>query len=297
MLRAITLISPIGDRMELSLSEPEKSGVVVENVDGLGPPPASVNMTPNNVGYGCLYDSSHVQPRVITITLGYHKGSDPEKVRSELYKYLVPGGPVRLRFRTDFNEADIVGYVEKYESVIFGGHAKSVVSLTCPSPFFEKTRLDETLSSLDGGFVFPFMNNRGASPELVFEERQPDRERKVMYPGNVSTGFEMDIIISEFAYNVTILNRTTGETLVIKKSVIGGQYSSYVESDSVFVSTRVGNRRVLAVKGTDTIDIMGAVGFSSAWPRLVPGVNEIVVKHGPMFPKWTIRAPILLSGL
>ena len=45
MIKSITVINPKGESLELDLFHPEKSGLIVKSITGLGPPKANINST------------------------------------------------------------------------------------------------------------------------------------------------------------------------------------------------------------------------------------------------------------
>lgn len=45
MIRNVTIINPLGERLVLDLMNPVKSGFIVESIEGLGPVKADVNFT------------------------------------------------------------------------------------------------------------------------------------------------------------------------------------------------------------------------------------------------------------
>ena len=127
----------------------------VLKIDGLNPPPATINMTKIAGVDGASYNSSHIEPRNIVLSL---KVNDPiEYNRQQLYTYFRSKRWCRLYYQNDNRDVYIDGYVESFENDQFTMSQRPQLSIVCPKPFFKK-RIDNSIefSATVSAFEFPF---------------------------------------------------------------------------------------------------------------------------------------------
>lgn len=301
MLKAVTLIRADGNEITLELSNPEGTGVVVKSIDGLGPPPATVEM--RSLEVGSVYQTTRVGARNMTFTLEYI-GISVEETRHILYPYLMPRTPLRIRFETGTRKMEIVGYVEKHEVSVFNQRSSSVFNVLCPSPYFEGVTTQDGVTiagDYDGGFEFPFVNRVDSSPELMFDTETVRGTKSLFYPGEVASGFVLTATAVQDTHSMAITNQTTGDTLVLdhnrmRNTLPGG----IVAGDAVIVDTRPGHRRTLLIRGSLEHDIISSVRFESTWPVVIPGANDLSLTNNGSASdafRWTLNAPVLYQGL
>ena len=58
MIKSITVKNYLNDQITLELTRPEKSGFIVESIDGLGPAKANINVTDISTNDGGIFNSS-----------------------------------------------------------------------------------------------------------------------------------------------------------------------------------------------------------------------------------------------
>lgn len=66
MIKSITVTNPKGESLELDLFHPEKSGLIVKSITGLGPPKANINSTDLATADGALYSSARPAPVILS---------------------------------------------------------------------------------------------------------------------------------------------------------------------------------------------------------------------------------------
>lgn len=76
MIKSVTITNYLGERIKLDLTDPEASGFVIEEIEGLGPVKADVNVTDLATTDGALFNSSRANTREIRMKLKILGGSN-----------------------------------------------------------------------------------------------------------------------------------------------------------------------------------------------------------------------------
>lgn len=147
MIKSVTVTNHVGDSLQLILREPEKSGLIITDIDGLGPIKASINTTNYATLDGAYFNSSRGETRNINITL---RPMDPdvEGNRLKAYRFFPVKEKVKIEVITDNRDGVIEGYVESVEPTIFSDEESIDISIICPDPFFYEQFYEEILLSL-----------------------------------------------------------------------------------------------------------------------------------------------------
>ena len=69
MIKSVKVINYLGESIKLELGAPEKSGLLIRSITGLGAGKANINSTDLSTGDGSVYNSSRVLPRNIVFSL------------------------------------------------------------------------------------------------------------------------------------------------------------------------------------------------------------------------------------
>lgn len=104
-------------------------------VDGLNPPPVTINTSTGGTIDGTFYNSSRVQQRNIVLTI-LPRGN-VEMNRQRLYKLFPINQRVTLRFFNQNRRVEISGYVEAIEGSLFDNPQTFNISIICPRPFLK----------------------------------------------------------------------------------------------------------------------------------------------------------------
>ena len=172
MIKSVTVTNYLGDSVKLELMRPEKSGFIVESINGLGPSNASINTTEVSTNDGALFNSARLSKRNIVFKLLFMNTDTEtiEDIRQKTYKYFPMKKGVTLLIETDNRLVSTTGYVETNEPNIFDSKEGSTISIVCPDPFFYsagKNGTNETVFyGIQAVFEFPFENNSLDEPLL-----------------------------------------------------------------------------------------------------------------------------------
>lgn len=242
------------DRSEPSASIDDQSGLLITNIDGLGPVKADLRITDFTHAPGGKYNSRKVGTRNIVIEAYYTYATDVEESRLKTYKFFPVGQEVRLEVVTGKRKVWISGIVESNEPDIFSELGGCQISVICPDPYFKDIdeEYEETLfSNITPTFYFPFHSgntymdgiivedpnlpsaDQGATgayevdvpddqdEQIVFGEASRKTQNQIFYSGDIETGGIFIIDVKAETKNITIVNDRTGE-----KMIIGSPYNS-----------------------------------------------------------------------
>lgn len=163
MINSIEVINYLGESEVFELARPEKLGLAIKNIDGLGPGKANVNTTAIASYDGSVLDTVRLGNRNIVITfLMLQYENTIEQARLTTYKYFPIKKEVTLIFHTDSRDVSIKGSVESNEPNIFSKDEETKISIVCPDPYFYDLGFTkQSFSTLSPLFEFPFECNAG----------------------------------------------------------------------------------------------------------------------------------------
>ncbi len=151
MIKSISVTNHLGDTVQylvdgLNDANMAESGLIITNVEGLGPVKANINMTELANTDGTKFNSSRLTGRNIVITGYFTHAATIEEARYLSYKYFPIGKPVEVEVVTDGRQGSTIGYVESNTPYIFEEKTYCSVSILCESPFMNGGRIDYNLS-------------------------------------------------------------------------------------------------------------------------------------------------------
>ena len=233
MINSFTVTNQLGESLEVILREPEKSGLYVESIEGLGPVKASINTTDLASADGALFNSARLSTRNIVITLGMLFDPTVEDSRQKAYRFFPVKSKVTLCFNTDRRTVTTVGYVESNDPNIFSKDETTQISIVCPDPFFYAvTRSLASFYDAAPMFEFPFENDSLTEAKLIFGEIRQDARVIVNYQGDVDVGMLIRIHATGTATGIVIYNVRTGGKIEIDtdklKSITGAAFKAGV---------------------------------------------------------------------
>lgn len=275
MIKSVTVTNHLGDSLRLELMNPELSGLIIENIEGLGPAKADVNTTTIATFDGSIFNSSRLQNRNIVITLAMLSAPLIEDARLKTYKYFPIKKRVSLMIETDRRTVETVGYVESNEPDIFSEHEKTQISIVCPDPYFYEVANSETIFyGVIPGFEFPFENEDPVLPTIEFGEIVLDTRAILTYTGDAETGVLINISTKDEVGDITIYNIDTQESMFIsvdKIEKITGK--AFGPGDDILISTVKGSKYVRLLRHGTYTNIISAINKNSDWFQLSNGDN------------------------
>lgn len=275
MIQTVSVTNPKGETLEMELTNPWKSGFIVQSIDGIGPGQVDIISTDLANADGSIYTSSRMGNRSVILTLKLLENPTIEDSRQKTYRYFPIKKPVTLTIKTDNRNAYVVGYVESNEPVIFSSQEYTQISLLCVDPYFYELAGEEiAFSGTLPAFEFPFQNESLTEPELEFGDIRLDTRVVLNYIGDIDTGFNMTIHALDNCRDITIYNVNTYESMKINVSKIETLTGKkFGVGDDIIVSTVSGSKYVRLLREGIYTNIISALDKDSDWFTISPGDN------------------------
>lgn len=280
MIKSLTVTNPAGESIRLELTRPEKSGFYIENIEGLGPANATVNITESATVDGGYYTSSHVSTRNIVLTLGFLYEKGIEDMRHESYRYFPLKKQIKLLIETDNRTCVTHGYVESNEPNIFSERETTQISILCPDPYFYAFNNGiGYVTNLSGDialFSFPFSNESLDEPLIELGQVMDTAVRIVHNPGDVEIGVKIHIYVKGSISSISIANRTTDQTMRIDTDRLKQITSADLkEGDEIVINTKKGDKSIYLISDGVKTNILNCLSRFTDWIYLLPGDNQI----------------------
>ena len=275
MIKSITVTNHLGESLKLEMRFPEKSGFLIQSIDGLGPSKANINTTDMSTGDGSVFTSSRVQARNIVLDLAFMWEPSIETVRQNSYKYFPIKKRITLLIETDNRICETHGYVESNEPNIFSRSSGTQISIICPDPYFYSPRKNVTVfSGVESMFEFP-VSNESLEEELIeFGNIKLDTTRNLFYDGDADVGVTILIHAYGDATNITIYNSGTHESMVINTAWITALTGTgFGEGDDLIISTIRGDKSIKLLRDGVYINVLNCLDRDSDWFTLAKGDN------------------------
>ena len=306
MVNAVTVTNYLGESLRLELAHPEKSGIYIKEITGIGPPKADVSVTDIATMDGGFYNSARAEKRNIVMTIGFWDWASfiIEETRHLTYKYFPVKKPLVLVFETDSRKAMISGYVESNEPNIFSKQEEAQISIVCPYPYFTAVDSNENtieFSSTVSEFEFPFYDPPnpeipdGFSNEVTDEYYQEhgEYERNIkfstivkyseynlFYAGDTEVGLMFTIHASGPATNITIYDLKSGYVMKIDTTKLaalrdanGNLIGGIRAQDDIIINTVQGNKYIRLLRNGVYTNILNCLDRNTDWFLLSKGDN------------------------
>lgn len=264
MIKSIIVTNPIGESLEISMTEPEKSGFIIQSVEGIGPAKANINMSEIATFDGRIYNSALLNERTIQLKLQFI-GNNIEEIRLKSYHYFPIKKKVRLLFITDSRRAYIDGYVENNGPSIFSKTEGTTISIVCPNPYFtvdQEKYYD--FSGVDPVFEFPF-----EGPNIELGSIATLVDRNLIYNGDSETGVHIKIHALGTVRDLVIYNRTKQEAFSINTGKLESMTGHpIIIGDDIDINTVKGQKGITLLRDGVTTNILNAVDRDSSWFQL-----------------------------
>lgn len=286
MINSVKVTNYLGQEMLMELRNPEGSGFLIFNMEGVGPEKAEIRMTDIVTADGSIMNSSRLPPRNITMSVRFYQWNDKtvEEIRHESYKYFPIKKQVTITITTGLRVAEIVGYVEANEPVVFSKETHTQLSILCPFPFFHDAGPDGQQTTPFGGiepiFEFPFSNESLTEKLLIMGEIHIYAEGTVVYSGDADVGALITIdAIGPVTGLITLNNTDTRERMVINVDRIAQMTGSgIVAMDSIIINTVKGQKSIYLLRDGRFINILNALDKGANWFQLAKGDNHFAME-------------------
>lgn len=209
-------------------------------VDGLNPPPVTINTSTGGTIDGTFYNSSRVQQRNIVLTI-LPRGN-VEMNRQRLYGLFPINQRVTMRFFNQNRRVEISGYVEAIEGSLFDNPQTFNISIICPRPFFEDIDYTQiTLSTSSTLLQNTGDVENGLDIFITFPSLSGDVVRGLSID-NISTGDHLKFDMAFTSNDYVTISTLQGQlTAYVMRGSIRIPLYNYITSDSKWLKMRKGN--------------------------------------------------------
>lgn len=272
-----------GDALELT----NNPNYTVYKIEGLNPPPATINSSVNTTTDGSSINSVRLENRNIVIYTTIE--GDVEANRINLYKYFPVKKSVKLYFSNSSREVYIEGTVELIECDLFTNKQVAQISIICPKVYFKAVEeLITVFSEVSALFEFPFSIGKTG---IELSAITGNIRKSIINTGDVDTGviinlFARDTVVNPVIYDV--LNRTH---MKLNFTMQAG--------DTIVINTNVGEKSIELIRHGVSSNAMGYMAQDSTWFVLGAGDNVFAydVESGSSNLQLTFTTSILYSGV
>ena len=292
MLYSVNVLNPSNNKLEMELTNPEKSGFVVRKIDGIGPTKSNINVYDVPSIDGGLFNSARTQARNITLTLDFmwittddHTTPLIEDARHLSYKFFPLKRKVRLEFITDYRTLYIDGYIESNEPNVFSKEEQTVISVICPDPNFYS-------SDVQYGYInypdqneleFPFDSTAG---NIELSSIPKTDSCVINYEGDNTTGVIAELYFCHHfnmsqEITMSFINDIQSTDIIINPSKVLRTTSYKIkEGTRILINGKPGQKSVQYQMYDEYFNVFNAITLKDDWPTLYPGKNSIILKAG-----------------
>jgi len=278
MIKTVKVTNHVGESITMELRFPEKSGFLIQKIEGLGPSKADINLS-RIVGMdGSIYNSAYAESKNIVFNILFVEFPTIEDSRHNSYKYFPLKKLIKLEFETDKRTSVIYGYVESNEPDIFNEQSACTISIVCPEAYFHD--IDDqitTFSNIFSKFEFPFSNNSLVDKLLVISYLEYNTTKIITYLGDSDVGILLHIHAVGVATGIQVINSLTNESIFIDDSIITSiTGSGIVAGDDIYISSVDGDKYIILIRGGNEYNILNSLGPNPDWFRFILGDNILL---------------------
>lgn len=234
---------------------------VITDIDGLYPPEGVINTTQVANMDGSVFNSSHINDRVITITMAINGPAEANRLL--LYRYFKTKYPVRFYYKNGVRDVYIDGYVSKFSVEYFEKKQTAQIEISCPMTFFRAVKESVTeFANIENMFVFPFAIEVAGIP---FSEIALGEQKTIINGGDVETGVIIKLNALGTVLNPKIYNVDTSDRMTLSVEMQAG--------DEITINTRKKEKSITLLRNGVQTNIVGKLDAGSTWFNLIPGDN------------------------
>lgn len=278
MIKSVTITNHLDESIKLDLFNPEESGFIIKNIDGLGPVKANINFKELATNDGAIDNSARLSSRNIVMSLQFIESPTIEETRLKSYKYFPIKRNIKFLIETDNRICETIGRVEANVPTIFSNAEGCQISILCSNPYFysagENGANQTIFYGTDPLFEFPFSNESLTEDLIEFGSIENRTEGTIYYDGDAEIGITIRIHAVGEAAGLVIYNTKTREIMRINddklKSLIG---SGIQAGDEITITTSRGEKGIYMLRSGVTINILNSLEKPIKWFQLSKGDN------------------------
>lgn len=278
MIQSVTIVNDVGESITLDLFHPEQSGLIIEEIEGLGPPKANLNFTELALLDGSTDNFARVESRNIVVSFIFIENPTIEDTRLLTYKYFPIKKTITFVVETNNRICKIDGRIESNAPNIFDERESTQISILCPNPYFQSLSPYITdFSGVEAMFEFEFENESVTSDEIIVSEIIEAREKIINYTGDVDTGLKLTIHAIGEVRNPIIYKIETREVFAIDTQKLHDLTGNgFNNGDDIIIDTTKGHKSVQLLRNGIYTNVLNCVDRKADWFQLTHGRNTFV---------------------
>lgn len=274
MLKSLT-VATRGKSLTMVLSRPDKSGLFIKSITGLGPVNADINTTNFAVSDGGYFNSARKGTRNIVIDLYYMFHPTIEDARHLTYSFFSVKENVELTFTTDTRVLRTTGYVESNEPDVFSNLSGAQISIICPDPKFYS--VDSSITSfrnVEDIFEFPLENNSTTEDLIEMGDIKIDTVKVIKYLGDGEVGMTLRIHALAEISLITFYDFDTRDRMVFDFAKLSSSLGPKMQPlDDLVVCTIPGKKSITLIREGKSYNALNCLDRMSTWLTLKSGEN------------------------
>lgn len=278
MIKSVTITNHLDESIKLDLFNPEESGFIIKNIEGLGPVKANINFKELATNDGSIDNSARLSSRNIVMSLQFMESPTIEETRLKSYKYFPVKRNIKFLIETDGRICETIGRVETNVPTIFSDAEGCQISILCPSPYFYSAGEDGTNQTIFYGteplFEFPFSNESLTEDLIEFGSIENRTEGTIYYDGDAEIGITIQIHAVGEAEGLVIYNTKTREIMRINDEKLKSLMGSGIQAgDEITITTSRGEKGIYILRRGVTTNILNSLEKPIKWFQLSKGDN------------------------
>lgn len=278
MIKSVTITNHLGESIKLDLFNPEESGFIIKNIEGLGPVKANINFKELATNDGSIDNSARLSSRNIVMSLQFMEIPTIEETRLKSYKYFPIKRNIKFLIETDSRICETIGRVETNVPTIFSNAEGCQISILCSNPYFYSAGENGTNQTIFYGtdplFEFPFSNESLTEDLIEFGSIENRTEGTIYYDGDAEIGITIQIHAVGEAEGLVIYNTKTREIMRINDDKLKSLMGSGIQAgDEITITTSRGEKGIYMLRSGITTNILNSLEKPIKWFQLSKGDN------------------------
>lgn len=261
----IILENKAGDQLTFSQNSP----FTVTEIQGLNPPPSTINTSQLALMDGGKYNSSKMNMRTLNVAFAIEYQA--AKNRIEVFKVLKSKQWVKFYYNGQYRQVFIEGYIESIDITYFEMKQIVTCAILCPSPYFKEAQeIVDQLQTIVAAFHFPFSST--AEPQLLFSYISTDLGITIDNDGDVECGMVIQLYAKAAVSDPKIFNYITQEYI--------GLDIDMQAADLITIDTRQGQKSATLLRNGVETNVFNNVLQGSTWLQLEANGSTFVYEVG-----------------
>lgn len=278
MIKSVTITNHLDESIKLDLFNPEESGFIIKNIEGLGPVKANINFKELATNDGAIDNSARLSSRNIVMSLQFMESPTIEETRLKSYKYFPIKRNIKFLIETDSRICETIGRVETNVPTIFTNAEGCQISILCSNPYFYSAGENGTNQTIFYGteplFEFPFSNESLTEDLIEFGSIENRTEGTIYYDGDAEIGITIQIHAVGEAEGLVIYNTKTREIMRINDDKLKSLMGSGIQAgDEITITTSRGEKGIYMLRNGVTTNILNSLEKPIKWFQLSKGDN------------------------